>query len=103
MNKKSNKLGLAPFDACDYLDNEETIVEYLTAALENPDPNTFIVAIHDDAKAKGLSKLADKSDLGQQQHFDKAFKVGAQPSFNTVRKLINAMGIKFSVVTQSTC
>ena len=34
-----NKLGIAPFDASDYLDNEETIAEYLTAALENPDPD----------------------------------------------------------------
>ena len=28
----------APFDAADYLDSEETIAEYLTAALEDPIP-----------------------------------------------------------------
>ena len=38
---KSNKLGLAPFDANDYLDSEEALAEYLTAALENPDPDAF--------------------------------------------------------------
>jgi len=29
---------LAPFDAADYLDSEETIAEYLSAALEDPKP-----------------------------------------------------------------
>jgi len=32
---------LAPFDAADYLDDEETIAEYLTAALEDADPGMF--------------------------------------------------------------
>ena len=37
-----NKLGIAAFDASDYLDNEETIAGYLSAALENPDPGQII-------------------------------------------------------------
>ena len=48
---KINKLKLAPFDASDYLDSEEAIAEYLTAALENPDPDAFLVAVRDVAKA----------------------------------------------------
>lgn len=44
---KINQLGIAPFDASDYLDSEETIVEYLSAALENPDPDAFLVAVRD--------------------------------------------------------
>lgn len=31
----------APFDAADYLDDEETIAEYLTAALEDLIPTSF--------------------------------------------------------------
>ena len=31
----------APFDAADYLTDEETIAEYLSAALEDPDPDPF--------------------------------------------------------------
>jgi hypothetical protein len=55
---KGNQLGLAPFDASDYLDNEDTIAEYLAAALENPDPDAFLVAVGDVAKARGISKVA---------------------------------------------
>jgi DNA-binding phage protein len=49
---KSNESGLAAFDASDYLDNEVTIAEYLTAALENPDQDAFLTAVRDVAKAR---------------------------------------------------
>jgi len=48
-----NPLKLAPFDVCDYLDSEELIAEYLTVALADPDPDAFLVAVSDVAKAKG--------------------------------------------------
>lgn len=61
---KNNLLGLAPFDATDYLDNEETIAEYLAAALENPDPDVFLAAIRDVAKARGIATVAKDAGLG---------------------------------------
>ena len=59
-----NKLHLEPFDASDYLDNEETIAEYLKAALENPDPDAFLVAVSDVAKARGMATVAANAGLG---------------------------------------
>jgi DNA-binding phage protein len=44
---KNPDLGLAPFDGADYLDSEETIAEYLAAALENPDHDVFLAAVGD--------------------------------------------------------
>jgi probable addiction module antidote protein len=86
---KSNQLGCAPFDASDYLDNEDTIAEYLAAALENPDPEAFLVAIRDVAKARG--KVTE--------NLYKELKPGAQPRFETVRRLIAALGVRLNVVT----
>ena len=40
-----------PFDAADYLDSEETIVAYLSAALEDEDPDMFLTAVKDIARA----------------------------------------------------
>jgi DNA-binding phage protein len=40
-----------PFDTADYLDNEETITAYLTAALDDPDPDTFLAAVKTVARA----------------------------------------------------
>ena len=44
-----------PFDAADYLDNEETIAAYLTAALEDENPDMFLVAVKDVARARGMT------------------------------------------------
>ena len=94
--KKSNKLEVAPFDASDYLDSEAVIAEYLTVALDNPDPNVFLVAVRDVAKARGISKVAAAAGLGRESLY-KALKPGAQPRFETVRRLIGALGVRFDV------
>ncbi len=98
---KINKLGLAPFDASDYLDSEETIAEYLSAALENPDSDAFLVAVRDVAKARGISTVAANAGLGRESLY-KALKPGAQPRFDTVRRLLGALGVKFDVVLPHT-
>lgn len=43
---------LRTFDAADYLDNDEVIAEYLNAALEDKNPDVFLAAISDVAKAR---------------------------------------------------
>ena len=93
---KLNNLGLAPFDDSDYLDSEETIAEYLTAALENPDPDAFLVAVRDVAKARGIAKVAADAGLGRESLY-KALKPGAQPRFDTVRRLLEALGVRLDI------
>ena len=54
------------FDAADYLDNDEVIAEYLNAALEDANPDVFLAAISDVAKARGMSRLAKDAGLGRE-------------------------------------
>ena len=98
---KINRLGLAPFDASDYLDSEETIAEYLSVALENPDPDAFLVAVRDVAKARGISIVAENAGLGRESLY-KALKPGAKPRFDTIRRLLGALGVKFDVIPPHT-
>jgi len=93
---KTNRLNLAPFDASDYLDNAETIAEYLTAALENPDPDAFLVAVRDVAKAQGIARVAVNAGLGRESLY-KALRPGAHPRFDTVRRLLGALGVRLDV------
>jgi DNA-binding phage protein len=56
---------LTPFDVADYLDNEEIIAEYLTAALEDEDPKMFLIAIENVTRARGMAKtIQAPQDLG---------------------------------------
>ena len=56
----------APFDAADYLDDEETIAEYITAALEDSNPDVFLTAVRDVARARGMAQLARDAGLGRE-------------------------------------
>ncbi len=94
---KTKNLELAPFDASDYLDNEETIAEYLAAALENSDPDAFLAAVRDVAKARGITQIAEQAGLGRESLY-KTLRPGAQPRFDTVRRLIAALGVRLDVV-----
>ena len=93
---KSDGLDLAPFDASDYLDNEETIAEYLAAALENPDQDAFLIAVRDVAKARGIANVAARAGLGRESLY-KTLQPGAKPRFDTVRRLLAALGVKLDV------
>lgn len=44
-----------PFYVADYLDNEETITAYLTAALDDADPDTFLAAVKAVAWVRGMT------------------------------------------------
>ena len=93
---KPVKLDLAPFDASDYLDNEETIAEYLAAALENPDQDAFLIAVRDVAKARGFARVAAKAGVGRESLY-KTLRPGAKPRFDTVRRLLAALDVKLDV------
>lgn len=82
-----------PFDAADYLDDEETIAAYLSEALEDPDPDTFLMAVRTVARARGMAQLAKDSGLGRESLY-KALTPGAKPRYDTMMKVIRALGVK---------
>lgn len=84
---------IAPFDAADYLDSEEAIAEYLNAALEDENPDVFLVAVRDVSRARGISQLAKDTGLGRESLY-KALTPGAKPRYDTVLKLMKALGVQ---------
>ncbi len=85
-----------PFDVADYLDNEETIAAYLTAALEDPDPDVFLLAVKTVARARGMTQLAKDSGLGRESLY-KALSPGAKPRYETVIKVVRALGVNLRI------
>lgn len=87
-----------PFDAADYLDNEEMIAAYLTAALEDENPDMFLVAVKDVARARGMTQLAKDTGLGRESLY-KALAPGAKPRYDTLLKVLRALGVSLHVKT----
>jgi probable addiction module antidote protein len=81
------------FDAADYLDSDEAIAEYLTAALEENDSDAFIQAIGTIARAKSMTKIAEKTGLSRESLY-KALHADAKPRFDTITKVVGALGLK---------
>ncbi|HDQ39998.1 MAG TPA: putative addiction module antidote protein [Desulfonatronum sp.] len=88
---------LTKFDAAEYLDNEEVIAEYLNAALEDDNPNVFLTAVRDVAKARGMTELAKNAGLGRESLY-KALTPGAKPRYDTILKVIRALGVELKTV-----
>ncbi len=82
-----------PFDAADYLDNEETIAAYLSATLEEDDPEMFLVAIKTVARARGMTQLAKDTGMGRESLY-KALAPGAKPRYDTILKVLRALGVR---------
>ena len=87
------KLRTRSFDTSDFLDDDEIIAEYLTAALEESDPDVFLTAIGQVAKARGMARVADRTGLGRESLY-KALAPGAKPRYDTVLKVLQSLGVK---------
>lgn len=94
---KASAVRLAPFDASEFLDDEAVIAEYLAVALEDPNPDVFLRAVANVAKARGVSQVAKASGLGRESLY-KALAPGAKVRYETVRKVLDSLGVKLTVV-----
>jgi probable addiction module antidote protein len=86
------------FDSSAFLDDEEVIAEYLNAALEDEDPDVFLVAVGNVAKARGMTEIAQNTGLGRESLY-KAMSPGAKPRYDTVLKVLHSLGVKVTVST----
>ena len=87
---------VSPFDASEYLDNEEVIAAYLTAALEDKNPDVFLCAVGNVAKARGMTDVASRSGLGRESLY-KALSPGSKPRYETIVKVLDSLGVKITV------
>jgi probable addiction module antidote protein len=90
------KTDYAPLDIASYLDNEEVIAEYLSAAAEDEDPNVLLAAIANIAKARGMARVAQAAGLGRESLY-KTLAPGSHPRFETVRAILRALNVEIAV------
>lgn len=87
---------LTQFDVVDYLQTEQEIAEYLAVVLEENDPDAFIEALGTVARARSMREIAEKTGLNRESLY-KALKSESSPRFETIAKVVNALGLKLTV------
>jgi probable addiction module antidote protein len=92
-----------PFDAAEYLEDDEAIIEYLEEAMkiamEDSDPSFLTVALGTVARARGMSQIAKDAGLSRESLY-KALGSEGNPEFGTVLKVLQALGLKLSITSQ---
>ena len=83
------------YDVAEHLRTPEEMAAYLKACMEEADGDaTFIAkALGHVARAKGMSQVARDAGLSRESLY-KALSGDRAPTFDTILKVINALGLK---------
>lgn len=90
------KIETTAFDSADYLNTAEAIAAYLDVYLEDGTPEELREAMATVARSHGVSDLARRSGVSRPGIY-KALGQDGNPSFETVRSILGAMGLRLTV------
>lgn len=93
--KPKTRTKTIPYDVAEQLRTPEEMAAYLDGWLSDfPDDAAGIArALGDISRAKGMSQVARKSGLSREGLY-KALSENGNPSFATVLKVVNALGLR---------
>ena len=91
-----DKENYTAWDSAEFLTDDDIIIEYLKAALEENDPAFFMKAIGNVARSKGMSAIAQETRLGRPSLY-KALSGERDPRIGTVMKVLAALGIQLTI------
>jgi probable addiction module antidote protein len=96
MTQKIKISDLKTFDMAEMLDSEQTIADYLTLVLEENDPAALAQALGTVARARGMTSVAQSAGIAREALY-KALRPGSQPRFETIQRVMTALGVKLTV------
>jgi probable addiction module antidote protein len=88
------------WDSSEYLKSDEDQAAYLTAVLEEDDPELFAHALGVIARARGMTQVAKEAGLGRANLY-KSLGGGGKPEIGTVLRVLRALGIKLIATPMS--
>ena len=86
------------YDVAEHLRTPEEMAAYLEACLDEAKGDAAFIAkaLGDIARAKGMSQVARDSGLSRESLY-KALAPGEKPRYETVRRLMDALGVKLTI------
>jgi probable addiction module antidote protein len=70
---------------------------YLNACLEDRDPDLFLLALRDVARARGgVAKLAEITELNR-EHLYRMLSQDGNPEFRSLEMLLDALGFRLAI------
>jgi probable addiction module antidote protein len=96
------KTKTSPWDVAEHLRTTEEMAAYLEACIEEADGDAAFIAkaLGDIARAQGMTQVARESGLSRESLY-KALSGKRSPSFDTILKVVSALGLKLSASVRS--
>ena len=89
-------LGTKPYKFAQHVETEEDIKAYLSAFLEEDEPQGFIDALGHLVRKKGVTEIARVAGVSRQNLY-RTLTSDGNPNFITVSKVVEALGCKLVV------
>lgn len=89
-----------PFDIAEHLETEEDIRLFLEEASASGNASDFLHALNIAARAKGMTKVAERAGVTRASLY-KSLSEGGNPRFETVSRIIEALGCHLAVIGSS--
>jgi probable addiction module antidote protein len=88
------------YDVAEYLRTPEEMAAYLEAAIDEAKGDAAFIAkaLGDIARAKGMAQVARDAGLSRESLY-KALSGERSPGFDTILKVVGALGLKFHAGT----
>ena len=82
-----------PWDPAEHLTNENDMVAYLNAALDDGDLSLIVAALGDIARARRMTVVAQDAGLARESLY-RSLSADGNPEFGTVLKVMRALGLR---------
>lgn len=94
------KVTFAKYDPAEVIETKEDVIVFLEEAIEEKDPEFLLRTIGYIARSKGMTQLARELNIDRVGLY-KALAPDGNPSFKTVFKLIDLLGLKLKLEQNS--
>lgn len=88
--------GTSVYEASRFLDSPQVISAYLAQSMKAQDPQIFMKALAEVAKAQGVNKVAEAAGVNRESLY-KTLKGGSKTRYETIHKLMLALGVELTV------
>lgn len=89
-------LKLTPFDAADYLNDEETVRYFIEDAIATGDVKDIADALGIVARSKGMTEIARRAGVSRESLY-RTLSVKGNPELATIVKVLDALGFRLAL------
>jgi len=93
-------LGLSKFDPTQHLTSKAAVAAYMSEIVATGNAELFQSAMNDVVRAYGMGKVA-AGDITREGAY-KALREGSKPRFETILKMLDALGMQLAIVPKTT-